>query len=47
MNPETIERLSKELQEPEGFSSYKEGNCSPQLRCGIANDISDSYALEL
>jgi len=24
MNPETIERLSKELQEPEGFSSYKE-----------------------
>jgi transposase len=24
MNPETVERLSKELQEPEGFSSYKE-----------------------
>ena len=24
MNRETIERLSKELQEPEGFSSYKE-----------------------
>ena len=24
MNTETIERLSKELQEPEGFSSYKE-----------------------
>jgi putative transposase len=24
MNPETIERLSKELQDPEGFSSYKE-----------------------
>src|SRR4028119_1442847 len=24
MNPKTVERLSKELQEPEGFSSYKE-----------------------
>jgi transposase len=24
MNLETVERLSKELQEPEGFSSYKE-----------------------
>ena len=24
MNPETIERLSNQLQEPEGFSSYKE-----------------------
>jgi hypothetical protein len=24
MNPETRERLSKELPEPEGFSSYKE-----------------------
>lgn len=24
MNPETIEKLSKELQDPEGFSSYKE-----------------------
>jgi hypothetical protein len=24
MNPETVERLSKELQEPEGFNSYKE-----------------------
>ena len=24
MNPETVEKLSKELQEPEGFSSYKE-----------------------
>ena len=24
MNPETVERLSKQLQEPEGFSSYKE-----------------------
>jgi len=24
MNAETIERLSKELQEPEGFNSYKE-----------------------
>jgi hypothetical protein len=24
MNPETVERLSKELLEPEGFSSYKE-----------------------
>jgi transposase len=24
MNCETIERLSKELQDPEGFSSYKE-----------------------
>ena len=24
MNPETVERLSKELQEPEGFSIYKE-----------------------
>ncbi|MEG4045051.1 helix-turn-helix domain-containing protein [Microcoleus sp. Pol17_C1] len=24
MNPETVERLSKELQESEGFSSYKE-----------------------
>src|SRR4028118_758803 len=24
MSPETVERLSKELQEPEGFSSYKE-----------------------
>jgi len=24
MNPETRERLSKEVQEPEGFSSYKE-----------------------
>jgi putative transposase len=24
MNPETVERLSKELQEPKGFSSYKE-----------------------
>jgi hypothetical protein len=23
MNPETVERLSKELQEPEGFNSYK------------------------
>jgi hypothetical protein len=22
-------------------------NCSPQLRCGIANDVSDRYALEL
>ena len=26
MNPEIVERLSKELQEPEGFSSYKEGH---------------------
>lgn len=24
MSPETVERLSKELQDPEGFSSYKE-----------------------
>ena len=24
MNPETVERLSKELQDPEGFNSYKE-----------------------
>ena len=24
MNPETVERLSKKLQDPEGFSSYKE-----------------------
>jgi putative transposase len=24
MNPEIVERLSKELQEPEGFNSYKE-----------------------
>jgi hypothetical protein len=24
MNPETVERLSKELQEAEGFNSYKE-----------------------
>jgi hypothetical protein len=24
MNSETVERFSKELQEPEGFSSYKE-----------------------
>jgi putative transposase len=24
MNPENVERLSKELQEPEGFKSYKE-----------------------
>ncbi len=24
MNPETVERLSNQLQEPEGFSSYKE-----------------------
>ena len=24
MNSETVERLSKELSEPEGFSSYKE-----------------------
>ena len=24
MNPETVEKLSKELQEPEGFNSYKE-----------------------
>ena len=24
MNPETVEKLSQELQQPEGFSSYKE-----------------------
>jgi hypothetical protein len=24
MNPENVERFSKELQEPEGFNSYKE-----------------------
>ena len=24
MSPETVERLAKELQDPEGFSSYKE-----------------------
>ena len=35
MNPETIERLSNQLQEPEGFSSYKEVHQWLTSRCEV------------
>jgi transposase len=35
MNPETVERLSKELQQPEGFNSYKEVHQWLTSCCGV------------
>jgi transposase len=42
MNPETVERLSKELQEAEGFNSYKEVHQWLTSCCEVKVGISHS-----